>query len=69
MQNSEFESLPEHMRNLEEDAKRLFKEYSFLVLKTCRIGMTDLSDYEKEVMDKALELHREELKRKLDGSA
>ena len=55
------------MRNIEEDAKRLFEEYSFFVLKTCRVGMTDLSDYEKEVMDKALELHRQELRRKLDG--
>lgn len=57
------------MRDIEKDAKRLFEEYSFFVLKTCRIGMTDLSEYEVQVMDRALELHRENLRKKLDGNA
>lgn len=61
----EFESLPEHME-LKEQAQRLFETYSFLALKTCRYGMKDLSEDEQKALDMAIDLHREELHRKLD---
>lgn len=63
----EFESLPEHMENIEQDAQKLFEKYSFLVLKTCKHGMKDLSEYEQKVIDRAIDLHREDLHKKLNA--
>lgn len=56
------------VEEIEKDAQKLFKKYSFLQLKTASIGMKNLSEYEKEVLDKAIELHRASLRDKLNKS-
>ncbi len=62
----EFESLREYMEDIEKDAERLFKKYSWPILKMVKFEM-DLSEYEKKVLDKALDLHYEAFKKKLEA--
>jgi hypothetical protein len=52
--------------SINEDAEKLANHYSFLVLKTAYHNMKDLSDYDKQVMQVALNIHRQRIKEDLN---
>lgn len=58
------------MKDLKEDALRLFEKYTFLQLKVFSVTAHDasLSKYESEVLKMALDMHRADLMSKLDAT-
>ena len=61
------ESVPQSPE-IEKDALKLFKNYSWPKLKFLFHNMNNLSDYEKRIMKRALEMHSKKLRDKLNES-
>lgn len=53
--------------DINKDAEVLANKYTFFELKIASTGMEDLSDYDAQVLELAISIHKQRLKNKLNG--
>jgi hypothetical protein len=54
------------MNDIKQDAQKLFERYTFLQLKAFSVSGEKFSEYEEKVMKLALDLHRDNFRKKLN---